>query len=66
MACTPQDLLDQYGGAQFASMTEQSKQTLMLCLLCRMVENQNACCESMIEQLNQANVLLAELVNQGP
>lgn len=63
MPCSAQDLLTDYNGSEFAGKTEQEKQVLMLCLLCKMVENQSACCESMVEQLNQANVLLQEIAN---
>jgi hypothetical protein len=39
MACTPQDLINDYGGNQFAGKSENEKWALKLSLLCRIFEN---------------------------
>jgi len=39
MACDPQDLINNYGGSQFASKSENEKEALKLSLLCKIWEN---------------------------
>jgi hypothetical protein len=38
MSCDPQTLLNDFGGAQFASQTQNSKRALELALLCRIYQ----------------------------